>query len=286
MAKTILRNGFLSMNNFLEKASNVFSQLSLVKIAGILVLFIVLIIISKCIVKLVNKMLSRTKLGSGFAGFIATILRYVLYFVSVLIVCDSAGLPVTSLLALFSLFGLAVSLSVQSLLGNLMSGLSLHTLKPFAVGDYIETDIAGTVKSIGLFYTELTTPDNKKVFIPNEKIMADKLINYTAEGVRRIDLVFNAGYEYDTELVKTVLREAVMGIDAVHKDPEPVIGIAEYGESAINYSVYVWTDATEYIDTKFAVMDVVGVAYKRNGIKMAYNRLEVEMVNKEEKSIK
>ena len=274
------------MNNFFEKVSTMLSKLSLVKIAGTLVLFVLLIIISQYVVKLAKKMLLKTKIGASFAGFIATILKYVLYFVSVLIVCDSIGLPVTSLLAVFSLFGLAVSLSVQSLLGNLMSGLSLHTLKPFKVGDYIETDIAGTVKNIGLFYTELTTPDNKKVFIPNEKIMADRLINYTAESVRRVDLIFNAGYEYDTELVKSVLNETVLGIDAVYKNPEPVIGIAEYGDSAIKYSVYVWTDAAEYIRTKFAVMDAVGVAYKKNGIKMAYNRLEVEMVNKEEKSIK
>ena len=273
------------MNDIFGKFNAVVSQLSIGKIIGTLMLFIILILISKFLARLIGRMLAKTKLGSSFAGFITTILKYVMYFVSVLIICDSLGLPVTSLLAVFSLFGLAISLSVQSLLSNLMSGLSLHTLKPFEVGDYIETDIAGTVKGIGLFYTELVTPDNKKVFIPNEKIMADKLINYNGETVRRIDFMFNAGYEYDTETVKTVLREAVKSVDGVHNDPEPVIGIAEYGSSAINYSVLLWTDAAEYSAVKFAVMDAVGAAYKKNGIKMAYNRLEVEMVNKEEKSI-
>lgn len=274
------------MNEILKNVQTILSKISLQEIIGSIFLLVLLLIISKCLARIIGKMLRKTKLAESFCKFIATIVRIILYFISLLIVCDSLGIPVTSLLAVFSLFGLAISLSVQSLLANLMSGLSLHTLKPFEVGDYIETDIAGTVKNIGLFYTELSTPDNKKVFIPNEKIMADKLVNYTGEATRRIDLVFNAGYQYDVELVKETLREAVMSIETVHKEPEPVIGVSEYGESAINYSVWAWTDVAAFMPTKFAIMDAVWEKYKKNGIKMAYNRLEVEMVNKEEKSIK
>lgn len=274
------------MNEIFDKIWSVIGDISLSNIVGSLMLLIILIVISKCLARIIKRLLKKTKLSESFIGFITTIVKFILYFASILIVCDSLGLPVTSLLAVFSLFGLAISLSVQSLLGNLMSGLSLHTLKPFEVGDYIETDIAGTVKNIGLFYTELTTPDNKKVFIPNEKIMADKLVNYTGETTRRIDIVVNAGYSYDTESVKEVLRKAIASVEGVLDVPEPTVGISEYAESGINYSIWVWTDVSNYIKTKFALMDAIGKAYKENGIKMAYNHVEVELVNKEQSSIK
>ncbi len=273
------------MDSFIKLIESVIARLSLGKALGIALLFIVLIAICRLLVSIISRVLSRTKLGENFATFITAIIKYVLYFVSVLIVCDALGLPITSLLAVFSLFGLAISLSVQSLLGNIMSGVSLHTLKPFEVGDYIETDISGTVKGIGLFYTELLTPDNKKVYIPNEKIMANKLVNYSSEAARRIDLVFNAEYGFDTALVMRALREAAESVDAVKSDPEPIIGIAEYGESGISYSVWAWCDTADYINTSFAIREAVWQVYAKYGIKMAYNRLQVEMVNNEEKSI-
>lgn len=192
--------------------------------------------------------------------------------------CDYIGIPITSLLAVFSLLGLAISLSVQSLLSNLMSGLTVLMLRPFDIGDFIETDIAGTVKNIGLFYTEIITPDNKKVFIPNEKVMASKLINYNAEGMRRIDLEFNAGYQYDPQQVKDALCDAVESVDVIYKSPEPVIGISNYGDSAVIYSVWVWTNSSDYFKAKFELMDAVNEQYKKHGITMAYNRLQVEVM--------
>lgn len=275
----------MNLKDFFNNLSTVFAQISVSKVIGAVVLFVVLIVISKCLARIMGKILAGTKLGAGFAGFITTIAKYAMYFVSILIVCDFLGLPVTSLLAVFSLFGLAISLSVQGLLSNLMSGFTVHTLKPFSVGDFIETDVSGTVKNIGLFYTELTTPDNKKVFIPNEKVMADKLINYSSEPTRRIDLVFNAGYEYDAQTVKNALKEAVESVDLILKDPDPVIGVSEYADSAIKYTVMVWVETANYFPAKFALMEAVSQSYNKNGIKMAYNRLEVKMVNGERKNI-
>lgn len=275
----------MNLKDFFNNLSTVFAQISVSKVIGAVVLFVVLIVISKCLARIMGKILAGTKLGAGFAGFITTIAKYAMYFVSILIVCDFLGLPVTSLLAVFSLFGLAISLSVQGLLSNLMSGFTVHTLKPFSVGDFIETDVSGTVKNIGLFYTELTTPDNKKVFIPNEKVMADKLINYSSEPTRRIDLVFNAGYEHDAQIVKNALKEAVESVDLILKDPDPVIGVSEYADSTIKYTVMVWVETANYFPAKFALMEAVSQSYNKNGIKMAYNRLEVKMVNGERKDI-
>lgn len=266
------------MNSLTDIIKTFTEKISLDKILSAAFVLAVFVLLSRVLARVVERILRKTKLSEGMKRFSTTIVRYICYFISLLIFCDILGVPITSLLAVFSLLGLAVSLSVQSVLSNLMNGLCILMMKPFDIGDYIETDISGTVKNIGLFYTEILTPDNKKVFIPNEKIMANRLINYNDEGTRRIDFLFNAGYEYDTEIVKSVLYSAVNELDCILKTPEPVIGISEYGDSAVLYSVWVWVKSSDYFTAKFKVMDSVAEQYKKNGIKMAYNRLEVDII--------
>lgn len=266
------------MNSLNDIIKTFTDKISFEKIISAVVVLVIFILLSRVVAKVVERVLIKTKLSEGMKHFAATIVRYLCYFLSLLIFCDVLGVPITSLLAAFSLLGLAVSLSVQSVLSNLMSGVCILMMKPFDIGDYIETDIAGTVKNIGLFYTEILTPDNKKVFIPNEKIMANKLINYNDEGTRRIDFRFNAGYEYDTETVKATLREAIDAVEGVLAIPEPVVGISEYGDSAVIYSVWIWVKSSDYFTVKFKVMDSVAEKYKKNGIQMAYNRLEVDII--------
>ena len=253
------------------------SSLSLSKIIAAVVVLIVLIALSKLISKLFLRTVNKTKIAEGAKIFTAKAVKFALYFISVLIFADFIGIPITSIIALFSLIGLAVSLSIQNLLGNIMSGITLLILKPFKIGDYIETDEGGNVSKIGLFYTEITTWDNKKVFIPNEKIMASKLTNFTAEPIRRVDVRFNAGYEFDIEEVKNALRDAVESVPLLLDEPKPTIGIAEYADSAVIYDVRAWTQTDDYFDARYALMEAVSESYKKHGIKMAYNRLEVDL---------
>lgn len=267
------------MADFVNSIKLALADVSAARIVGWIALFVVLIVLSRVLSAVVGRVMRKTSKTQALADFVCKIVKFVLYFVSVLILCDTIGIPITSLLAVFSLLGLAVSLSVQSLLSNLVSGFSVLMLKPFDIGDYIETDIAGTVRSVGLFYTEILTVDNKTVYIPNEKIMGNRLINYNSEGVRRIDLEFNAGYEYDIELVKATIAEAIESVDTILKTPEPIVGVSEYGDSAVKYSVWVWTKSEDYFKSKFGLMDAVWESYRNNGVKMAYNRLEVEMIN-------
>ena len=252
--------------------------LSLSKIIGSVMLLIILIAISKIVSGILKKALRKSNLTEGMKKFIARIVKYILYFLSILVFCDSIGIPITSMLAIFSLLGLAVSLSIQNLLGNVMSGISLLMLKPFDIGDYIETDIAGTVKNIGLFYTEILTLDNKRVYIPNETIMGSKLINYHSEDTRRIDITVNAAYDCDISAVKAALADAAASVPTILQDKPIVIGIADYGESAILYDIKVWAKTGDYLSSKYALMEAVADCYVKHGVKMAYNRLEVELI--------
>ncbi|MGM9937028.1 MAG: mechanosensitive ion channel family protein [Candidatus Ornithomonoglobus sp.] len=280
ISDTVAESGHNVFQSIADAIGFDLTSLSLMNIVVSIVLLMILLVISKIIGRIVYHAIKKTRITEGLKKFAARAVRFICYFISIMIFADSIGIPVTSLVALFSLFGLAISLSIQNLLGNIMSGISLLMLKPFDIGDYIETDVAGTVKNIGLFYTEITTVDNKRIYIPNEKLIGEKLTNYHAEGMRRIDVTFNAGYEYDTETVKAALKDAVESVDMLLKEPEPVIGIADYGESAILYDVRAWTNTGNYIPARYALMDAIGASYKKFGVKMAYNRLEVEILDK------
>lgn len=254
------------------------NALSLSKIIGSVILLIILIAISKIICGIFSRAFKKSKLTEGMKKFMVRAVKYILYFLSILIFCDSIGIPITSMLAIFSLLGLAISLSIQNLLGNVMSGISLLMLKPFDIGDYIETDVAGTVKNIGLFYTEILTLDNKRVYIPNETIMGSKLINYHSEDTRRIDITVNAAYDYEISAVKAALYDAVESVPTILKDKPAVIGVAGYGESAILYDIKAWTKTEDFLASKYALTEAVSECYSKHGVKMAYNRLEVELI--------
>lgn len=277
---TVAQSGHNVFQTISEALGFDITKLSFSKILISVVLLVVLIMLSKLIGMAVYHAVKKSRLTEGLKKFIAKIARFICYFISLMIFADSIGIPITSLVAVFSLLGLAISLSIQNLLSNIMSGVSLLMLKPFDIGDFIETDVAGTVKNIGLFYTEIVTPDNKCVFIPNEKLIGDKLTNCHSEDLRRIDVSFNAGYDFEPEQVKTALRDAIDSVDMLVKSPEPIIGIAEYGDSAIIYDVRVWTKTTDFFPAKYALMDAVHKSYKKHGIAMAYNRLEVNVLNK------
>lgn len=254
------------------------SALSLTKVIVSVAMLVMFIVLAKVLSAIIGKALKKSRMAVSMQKFVTRIIRFVMYFMALMIFADSIGIPITSIVAVFGLFGLAISLSIQNLLGNIMSGVSLVMLRPFEVGDYIETDIPGTVKSIGLFYTEITTIDNKRVFIPNEKIVESRLTNYTSETRRRIDVRLNAAYGCDVKTVKRALAEAVESVPELLNEPEPIIGVAEYGESAIYYDVLVWASTESFIKAKYALLEAVPEFYKKYGIEMAYNRLEVELI--------
>lgn len=276
-AKEVSESGSDFIYNIAEAVGIDISSLSLSKIVMSLAVLIIFIALGKIISMVIGKALKRSRMSVSMQKFITRIVRFLMYFLALMIFADSIGIPITSIVAVFGLFGLAISLSIQNLLGNIMSGVSLVMLRPFEVGDYIETDITGTVKSIGLFYTEITTVDNKRVFIPNEKIVESRLTNYTSETRRRIDVRLNAAYGCDTAAVKSAIAEAIESVPELLKEPEPLIGVSEFGESAVYYDVFVWANTADYIKAKYAFMEAVPVYYKKYGIEMAYNRLEVEL---------
>ena len=198
-----------------------------------------------------------------------------------IIVAGALGIPTTSLVALISIAGLALSLSVQNILSNLFSGLTLLITKPFKAGDYVEVaGKAGVIKTVGLFYTQMNTLDNILVSIPNGDITGSTINNYSSEPLRRVDMNFCASYDCATEDVKTAIMEAISRDEKILADPAPFVRLNEYKDSVVDYVVRVWCKGADYWDVHFNLNENVRECFAEKGVKMSYGHLNVHVVEK------
>ncbi|MBQ9973844.1 MAG: mechanosensitive ion channel family protein [Oscillospiraceae bacterium] len=253
--------------------------LSLPTILRVIFTVLVCVIAVKIIGGVVAKVLGKSKMDGTLRGFLTTGVRVVLYFVAGMVILSSLGVDVTSLIALLSVAGLAVSLALQNTLANLAGGIQILVTQPFGSGDYIEVGgNAGVVTKVGLSYTTLTTPDNKIVHIPNSDVASARLINYNGKETRRVDWKFTASYGSDIQLVKDTLNRLIAADSRIAADPEPFVRVSDYGSSSIEYTVRVWCRAGDYWDVYFDLLDALKPAFDKAGIEMTYDHVNVHMV--------
>lgn len=247
------------------------------RILPFLFIMIVGILIVKIILSIVNKALEKSKLEKAAHSLIKSLTRTVLYLLLGLIAASSLGIDVTGIIALASVLSLAVSLSVQNLLTNIIGGFTLLYTKPFSSGDYVEIAAeSGTVSEIGMTYTKLVTPDNKIVYIPNSAVVAADITNYSVTGTRRVDIAISASYDAPTNKVLEALHEAAK-VPGVMTDPAPFAAVSKYGESAVEYTLRAWSTADDYWNVYFAMNEKVRETFKDNGISMTYPHLNVHL---------
>lgn len=256
--------------------------ISLGMILTALILFIVCTIVIRILTKLSHKALGKSKkLDRALVNFIESAIKIALWVIAIIIIADSLGIPTASLVALVSVAGLALSLSVQGIMANLFSGITLLVTKPFSAGDYVEiSGKAGTVKSVGLFYTVLDTVDNTRISIPNGDVTSAAVINYSAEPTRRVDLAFSASYDCPTEAVKAAILDAAQSDERILAEPAPFAAIKEYKGSSIEYTARVWCKSSDYWDVYFSMNERVRQAFADHGVKMTYDHINVHMVEK------
>ena len=205
-------------------------------------------VIIKIVMQTFERLVSKLPLEKAMFGFLTAAAKIVMIFVLITTVAGQLGVPITSLVALLSLFALAVSLSVQDVLANVVSGMVILISKPFVSGNYIATEKAeGEVESIGLMYTHLITPDNKAVMIPNKELSSGQITNHTAKGYRRVDTKLRLGFEYDTEIVLDALMQAAKHAGEGHEvGKPPFVGINAYLDNAIEYVARVYVPTADY----------------------------------------
>ena len=180
----------------LQTVTDFLKGLNLEKLITLLLLLAGCLVVMKLVLRLTDRAFLRLELERSLHTFIHAALRVILWMITLCIVLDYVGVPMTSLVAVLSVIGLAVSLAIQGTLSNLAGGIQVLLSKPFKAGDYVEAGgISGTVQEVGLAYTKLCTVDNKVISVPNGQISGEKIINYSTEERRRVDLTFNASYD-------------------------------------------------------------------------------------------
>ena len=241
------------------------------------VMLVVGVLVIRGIKSIMRRLLAKSKLEKAAHSLILSLTTAVLYLLLGLMVASSLGIDVTGIVALASVLTLAVSLSIQNFLTNVIGGFVLLYNQPFHSGDYVEVGAeAGTVMEIGMSYTKLQTPDNKMISIPNATVVAGDIVNYSVTGTRRLDINIRAEYEEDSQRVIDALLEA--GEDPrVLADPAPCAVITGYGTDAVNYSLRVWTKTDDYWDVNFLINRRIRDSFAEKDIRIAYPRMHVQL---------
>lgn len=238
-------------------------------------------LVIRLLMRMVDRMLNKSKSVASIKSYIHTAVHIFLWFLLALMLAGTLGVETTSIIALLSVAGLAVSMAMQNTLSNLAGGLVLLVTKPFAPGDYVEADgISGTIAAVNMSYTIFHTPDNKEIFVPNSQLSAARIINYNRLGTRRMDLTFTASYEAPTAQVRTAIEEVLEATPGILDDPAPAVYLSEYQASSIAYLVRLWTSSDDYWTVYYALIEGVRESFARHGVEMTYDHLNVHIVEK------
>lgn len=247
------------------------------RIVPFILILVIGITIIKIIMHIINKALSKSKLEKAAYGLIKSLVRVILYLLLGLIAASSLGIDVTGVIALASVLTLAISLSVQNALTNVIGGITLLYTKPFKSGDFVQIAAeSGTVLEIGMSYTKLKTADNKIIYIPNSAVVSADIVNYTVSGTRRVDLTFCVSYDAPTQKVIQALYEAG-NVPGALTDPAPFASVSKYGDSTVEYVLKVWTTADDYWNVHFAINERIPDIFQKAGVEMSYPHLNVHI---------
>ena len=246
-----------------------------------LISLVVCLIAIRMVVALLRRVLQKTKLEAKLQKYIITGVRAVMWLIGILIIVDALGIPITSLVALLSVFTLTISLAVQTILSNVASGMILLSNKPFRVGDYVETaGGCGYIRDMHLTVTVLETRDGCRITIPNGVLSGGTISNFDAMGRRRITVMVTASYDAPLATVKEALQEAAGATDKILANPEPAVTVSNYGESSIEYGVYCWCLPEDYWTVLPALTEKIKYAFDAHGIEMTYNHLNVHILDR------
>ncbi len=245
---------------------------------------IILFLIGKKLIKILTGLVkaSLSKAGSekGVITFIDSFLRISLYALLILIIASELGVQAASIIAVFGSATLAVGLALQGSLSNLAGGVVILLMKPFKVGDYIREDSHGNegrVTSISIFYTKLTTVDNKEVMIPNGALANTSIVNVTWLPTRRVDFSVGISYEADLLKAKEVLKNVVLELPGLLDKDAPEVFVRSLDDSAVTLGCRFFVENDDYWKSLWELNEKVKLSFDREGIEITYNKLDVNL---------
>ncbi|WP_025321828.1 mechanosensitive ion channel family protein [Deferrisoma camini] len=227
---------------------------------------------------LTQRALRRAKVDPALVGFVGNLVRYGVLTFAVIAALAKFGIQTTSFITVLGAAGLAVGLALQGSLSNFAAGVLILLFRPFTLGDLVETGgVTGVVQHIGILTTTLTTPDNKRIIVPNSQVMGGTIVNYTANDVRRVDLVASIGYADDMAKAKEVLEAMLTEHPMVLEDPAPMVAVGELADSSVNLVVRPWVKTSEYWDAYFDLTRKIKETLDREGISIPFPQRDVHL---------
>ena len=240
------------------------------------VLFIGISII-KILLNVLKKLFGKTHVEKITVQFALGIVKFLLYLFLTLTLLNMLGMQVNGILTAFSAILLAVGVALEKNIANFANGLIIVTTHMFSKGDYIMIfdDVEGVISDINFLFTTLVTTDNRKVTLPNSKIMEESVTNNGAFPTRRVQITFSVAYDSDIELVKKVVTDVMKANGKVYLDKPIFCRLKTMSASSLDFYSYCWVDKSDYWDVYYYLMETVYNEFKRNGISVPYNQLEV-----------
>ena len=250
------------------------------KVLWALITVVIGAILVRWVLKIIMRYVEKSELAAGATKFIHGIVAFLLYFIVILTAANVLGIPVTSVLAIFSVFTLAFSLAIKDIIALFASGITILFSKPFNAGDFVEIPeegISGFVSEVGLIHTHLFTADNKEIIIPNSIVAGDTLINYSKIGLRRLDSVYSIDYEDDFEKAKSVIREVVDSEPLVEKEKPIFISVTALAPSGVDIVCKVYVKWDNYETLRCRLNEQVKLAFDKNNIHIPYTQMDIHM---------
>lgn len=267
----------MDLTNLLAKIYEVLTVYGLRVIAAI-VIFIVGRWVALGVARLIKRMMIKSKVDQTLVSFVRNLSYIALLAFVIIAALNQLGIQTASFIAVLGAAGLAIGLALQGSLGNFAAGVLMIIFKPFKVGDYIEgAGTAGTVEKIEIFTTQLKSPDNRTIIVPNAKMTGDNIVNYTVKGTRRVELVFGIGYDDDIDKARGIIKEIIDQDERVLKDPAPQIVVAELADSSVNFKVRTWTSSDDYWSFFFDTTEKVKKQFDAQGISIPFPQRDVHV---------
>lgn len=269
------------MENFITRLRE-FRTVYGLRILGAVLILIVGRLVALGLRKLIRKIMLKSKVDETLVSF-TTSLGYVAMMAFIIIAAlTKLGIPTGSFVMVVGAAGLAIGLALQVSLANFAAGVLMIIFKPFKVGDFIEGGgVAGVVEKIGIFTTELKSPDNKKIIVPNGKMTGDNIVNYSAKECRRVDIVAGVSYGDDLDKVRSVLEDILSGDGRILEDPAPTIGVLELAGSSVNFAVRPWVKTKDYWDVFFDAQESIKERFDSEGISIPFPQQDVHLYKSE-----
>ncbi len=248
-------------------------------VIGAIIILIIVNMISKRVPKTVANVLNKRGVDPTVVNFLGSLARMSILIITMLLVLAQFGVQTASLIAVLGAAGLAIGLALQGTLSNVAGGVMLLFFRPLRVGDYVEAaGHGGTVKAVNLFTTELATPDNVQIILPNASVWGGAIKNFSFHDTRRVDLVMGIAYEDDMDKAINVMNALIEAESRSLKDPAPMIAVAELADSSVNFTVRMWCNSADYWGLKFDMTKAMKEAFDKEGISIPFPQRVVHMV--------